>query len=46
MKEPTEFRIKGESVRQGMTTMKQDGILKVLDGVTSVAEVLKAAEEK
>jgi len=46
VKEPTELKIKEEAVRQGMITMKQDGILKILEGVTSVAEVLKAAEEK
>ncbi|MDO8559242.1 MAG: GspE/PulE family protein [bacterium] len=46
LKEPTESRIKEEAFRQGMITMKQDGILKILEGVTSVAEVLRAAEEK
>ena len=46
LKEPTETRIKEEAFRQGMLTMKQDGILKVLEGVTSVAAVLGAAEEK
>lgn len=46
LKEPTESRIKEEAIRQGMITMKQDGILKVLEGVTSMEEVLRAAEEK
>ena len=46
LKEPTETRIREEANRQGMITMKQDGILKVLDGVTSVEEVLRVAEEK
>jgi type IV pilus assembly protein PilB len=46
LKEPNETRIQEEARRQGMITMKQDGILKVLDGVTSVEEVLSAAEEK
>ena len=46
LKEPSESKIRGEALRQGMITMKQDGILKVLEGVTSVAEVLRAAEEK
>lgn len=46
LKDPTEIRIKEEAFRQGVTTMKQDGILKVLEGVTSVAEILRAAEEK
>ncbi len=44
LKEPTESKIEEEARRQGMTTMKQDGILKVLDGVTSLEEVLRAAE--
>lgn len=46
MKEPSEARIREESHRQGMITMKQDGMLKVLRGVTSVGEVLRVAEEK
>ncbi|MBI2041570.1 MAG: type II/IV secretion system protein [Candidatus Nealsonbacteria bacterium] len=46
LKEPTEPRIKEEAFRQGMITMKQDGILKALEGVTSIEEVLRAAEEK
>jgi type IV pilus assembly protein PilB len=44
LKEPTESKIEEEARRQGMTTMKQDGVLKVLDGVTSLEEVLRAAE--
>lgn len=46
LKEPTESKINQEAQRQGMINMKQDGILKVLDGVTSIEEVLRAAEEK
>ncbi|MBI2626170.1 MAG: Flp pilus assembly complex ATPase component TadA [Candidatus Nealsonbacteria bacterium] len=46
LKEPTESKIKEEAFRQGMITMKQDGMLKVLGGVTSLAEVLRVAEEK
>ncbi len=44
LKEPTEAKIEEEARRQGMITMKQDGILKVLDGVTSLEEVLRATE--
>lgn len=44
LQEPTESKIESEARRQGMITMKQDGILKVLDGVTSVEEVLRVAE--
>ncbi len=43
---PSEAQIKEEAERQGMLKMKQDGILKVLEGVTSLEEVLRVAEEK
>ena len=46
LKEPSESTIKEEAKRQGMITMKQDGMLKVLEGVTSLEEVLRVAEEK
>ena len=46
LKEPTEAKIREEAIRQGMISMKQDGILKVLDGVTTIEEVLRTAEEK
>ena len=46
LKEPSEFRIENEAKRQGMITMKQDGILKVLNGVTTIEEILRVAEEK
>jgi len=42
---PSEIKIKEESDKQGMVTMKQDGILKVLEGETSLEEVIKATEE-
>jgi len=45
LKEPNESRISQEAKRQGMATMKQDGVLKVLEGITSVEEVIRAAEE-
>jgi type II secretory ATPase GspE/PulE/Tfp pilus assembly ATPase PilB-like protein len=44
LKEPDEIKIKAEAKRQGMITMKQDGILKALAGVTSIEEVLRVAE--
>jgi type II secretory ATPase GspE/PulE/Tfp pilus assembly ATPase PilB-like protein len=31
---------------QGMTTMKQDGILKVLKGITTLEEIERATEEE
>ena len=46
LKEPSESKIREEAQRQGMITMKQDGILKVLDGIISIEEVLRVAEEK
>jgi len=46
LKEPSEAKILEEAKRQGMLTMKQDGILKVLDGITTIEEVLRVAEEK
>lgn len=46
LKEPDEAKIGDEAKRQGMITMEQDGILKVLRGVTSIEEVLRVAEEK
>ena len=46
LKEPSEAKILEEAQRQGMVTMKQDGILKVLAGLTTIEEVLQVAEEK
>jgi type II secretory ATPase GspE/PulE/Tfp pilus assembly ATPase PilB-like protein len=37
--------IEKEAVAQGMITMKQDGYLKVLQGISSVEEVLRVAQE-
>jgi type IV pilus assembly protein PilB len=37
--------IEKEAIAGGMITMKQDGYLKVLQGVTSVEEVLRVAQE-
>ena len=38
----TEEKIIQESIRQGMITMKQDGIMKVLQGLTPLEEVLQS----
>ncbi|MFH1451261.1 MAG: GspE/PulE family protein [bacterium] len=46
LRSPSEGEITKEAMRQGMTTMKQDGILKVLEGITTIEEVLRVAEEK
>ncbi|MEK7576581.1 MAG: GspE/PulE family protein [Patescibacteria group bacterium] len=41
LKEPTETRIIAEAKRQGMTTMKQDGILKVFNGLIGLEELFE-----
>lgn len=41
----TSQTIETESTVDGMVTMKQDGFLKVLEGITTVEEVLRVAEE-
>jgi len=45
LKEASEAEIAKEAENQGMITMKQDGILKVLNGTTSFSEVLRVAED-
>jgi type II secretory ATPase GspE/PulE/Tfp pilus assembly ATPase PilB-like protein len=34
-----------EAIEEGMITMKQDGYMKVLQGITTVEEVLRVAQE-
>ncbi len=46
LKEPSEEKISQEAKRQGMITMMQDGILKVLDGITTIEEVLRTTKER
>ena len=41
MSKPTDEALEQEMKRQGATTMFEDGILKVLDGVTTIEEVLR-----
>jgi len=41
----SEGDIAKEAERQGMVTMRQDGVLKVLAGLTSIEEILRVAEE-
>jgi type IV pilus assembly protein PilB len=41
LKEPSEAKILEEARKQGMITMRQDGILKVLNGITTIEEVLR-----
>lgn len=42
--DPSEQKIEDEATRQGMITMKQDGIVKALKGLVSFEEVLKVVE--
>ncbi len=42
---PTEDKIWKEAHRQEMITIRQDGILKVLKGITSMEEVMRVGEE-
>lgn len=37
--------IKAEAIRRGMRTLRQDGWNKVLDGITTIEEVLRVSEE-
>lgn len=41
---PSIDKIEEEAKRQGMTSMKQDGILKVLQGITTYQEVLRVTQ--
>jgi general secretion pathway protein E len=38
-------RIKETALRYGMTTLRQDGMSKVLRGITSIGEVLRVTQE-
>lgn len=42
---PTEERLLEEARKQGMITMRLDGILKALKGLTSIEEVIRVTEE-
>jgi type IV pilus assembly protein PilB len=43
---PTVENLQQEARRQGMVTMFQDGIIKALQGITTMEEVLRVAEER
>ncbi|MBI2074519.1 MAG: type II/IV secretion system protein [Candidatus Levybacteria bacterium] len=45
LEHPDSATIEKQAVLEGMITMKQDGYLKVLQGVTSIEEVLRVAQE-
>ena len=44
-REPNEIKIEEEARRQGMVTLRQDGIIKALQGIVSMDEVLRSVEE-
>jgi general secretion pathway protein E len=37
-------RIKNEAIKQNMITLRQDGIQKVIDGITTIEEVLRVTQ--
>ncbi len=41
-----ERKLREEAINQGMTSIKQDGMLKVIQGYTTIEEVLRATEER
>jgi len=45
-KDVSEAKIGEEASKQGMITMEQDGLLKVLSGITTFEEVVRVAEEE
>ncbi|MFC1727237.1 GspE/PulE family protein [Patescibacteria group bacterium] len=45
LERPPAETIQKQAVSEGMITMKQDGYLKVLEGMTTIEEVLRVAEE-
>ena len=45
LKEPSETMLSKEAEAQGMITIRQDGLMKVLRGVTTIEEVLRVTEE-
>jgi general secretion pathway protein E len=38
-------RIKSEAIKEKMRSLRQDGIQKVLDGVTTIEEVLRVTQK-
>lgn len=42
----SEYDMRAAAAKNGMVTMVQDGLLKAIDGITSVEEVFRVAEEK
>jgi len=44
LKQESAKDIENQAKKEGLITMKQDGYLKVLDGITTIEEVLRVAE--
>ena len=44
LQQATGKEIEAQSKQEGLMTMKQDGYLKVLDGITTIEEVLRVAD--
>ena len=42
---PSEANIAKEGIRQGMITLRQDGVLKAINGITTIEEVIRVTEE-
>ena len=45
LEQASEQNIENEAILEGMITLKQDGYLKVLQGETTMEEVLRVAQE-
>ena len=45
LEHPNSSAVEKEAVLEGMITMKQDGYLKVLQGITTPEEVIRVAQE-
>ena len=45
LKESSEIELMRKAQEEGMITLRQDGMLKVLDGITTIEEVLKVTAE-
>ena len=42
---PSQANIAKEGVRQGMVSLRQDGVLKAIDGITTMEEVIRATKD-
>ena len=44
LERPPSSKLENQAIEDGMITMKQDGYLKILEGITTLEEVLRVAE--